>query len=127
MGEVYAAEDVKLHRQVAVKVLPASVASDPERRRRFEREAHTIAALNHPNIVTIYSIEKAVEYLFLSMELVQGRPLSDGIPAPRPPCLRVSVFEACSVPSVPSVTVSPAPSVPRVRSSISSYTARARS
>jgi serine/threonine protein kinase len=81
MGEVYAAEDTKLHRHVAVKVLPAVVANDPERRQRLEREAHAIAALNHPNIVTIYSIEQVDGHLFLTMELVQGRPLSQLIRA----------------------------------------------
>jgi serine/threonine protein kinase len=54
MGEVYAAEDTRLHRTVALKVLPRMLAADPERRLRFEREAQTIAALNHPNIVTIH-------------------------------------------------------------------------
>lgn len=50
--------DTKLHREVAIKVLPAAFAHDPERRERFEREAQTIAALNHPNIVTIHAVER---------------------------------------------------------------------
>ena len=54
MGEVYRAKDTKLRREVAIKVLPAEVASSPERLQRFEREATTVAALNHPNIVTIH-------------------------------------------------------------------------
>jgi serine/threonine-protein kinase len=77
MGEVYAAEDTRLNRKVAVKVLPALLADDPERRRRFEREAQLIAALNHPNIVTIHSVEEDAGVPFLTMELVDGRPLSD--------------------------------------------------
>jgi serine/threonine protein kinase len=58
MGEVYAAEDTRLNRKVAIKVLPPLLADDPERRLRFEREAQLIAALNHPNIVTIHSVEE---------------------------------------------------------------------
>ncbi len=57
MGEVYRAKDTKLHREVAIKVLPADVASSPERLQRFEREAKTVAALNHPNIVTSFGEE----------------------------------------------------------------------
>jgi Tol biopolymer transport system component/predicted Ser/Thr protein kinase len=81
MGEVYAAEDTRLHRKVAIKVLSALMAGDPERRQRFEREAHAVAALNHPNIVTIYAVEEAAGVPFLVMELVEGRPLGELIPA----------------------------------------------
>jgi Tol biopolymer transport system component len=80
MGEVYAAEDTRLHRTVALKVLPRLLAADPERRLRFEREAQAIAALNHPNIVTIHSVEEADGTPFLTMEMVEGKPLSDLIP-----------------------------------------------
>jgi serine/threonine protein kinase len=59
MGQVYAAEDLTLGRRVALKVLPPEFADDPDRRQRFEREAKAVAALNHPNIVTIYSVEEA--------------------------------------------------------------------
>jgi Tol biopolymer transport system component len=81
MGAVYAAEDTRLHRKVALKVLSTLMAADPERRERFEREAQAIAALNHPHIVTIYSVEEADGLPFLTMELVEGRPLSEAIPS----------------------------------------------
>jgi serine/threonine protein kinase len=79
MGEVYRARDTRLNRIVAIKSLPVAVAIDAERRERFEREAQAIAALNHPNIVTIHSIERVDEVSFLTMELVEGRPLSEVI------------------------------------------------
>ncbi|MEO8191414.1 MAG: serine/threonine-protein kinase [Acidobacteriota bacterium] len=77
MGEVYRARDPKLNRTIAIKVLPETTAANPERRARFEREAQTIAALNHPNIVTIYSVEEADGVLFLTMEHVDGKSLGD--------------------------------------------------
>jgi TolB-like protein/Flp pilus assembly protein TadD len=77
MGVVYAAEDTKLARTIALKILPADLAADPERRARFEREARAVASLNHPNIVTIYSIEEDDGTLFLTMELVRGRTLAE--------------------------------------------------
>jgi serine/threonine protein kinase/Tol biopolymer transport system component len=79
MGEVYLAEDSKLGRQVALKVLAHESARDPDRRARFEREARAVAALNHPNIVTIHSVEEADGLLFLTMELVEGKTLSECI------------------------------------------------
>lgn len=81
MGEVYRAHDARLGRDVALKVLPAEVARDPDRRRGLEREARAAAALNHPHIVTIHSVEEDEGTLFLTMELVAGRPLSERIPA----------------------------------------------
>lgn len=79
MGEVYRARDTKLGRDVAIKVLSDSLADDPERLARFEREAKVLAALNHPHIVTIFSIEEADGVLFLTMELVEGRTLDQSI------------------------------------------------
>src|SRR5437870_3936707 len=81
MAEVYLAEDNKLKRRVALKVLPEEMASDPARLERFQREAETIAALNHPNIVTIYSVEEAEGVRFLTMELVEGETLTELIPS----------------------------------------------
>jgi eukaryotic-like serine/threonine-protein kinase len=72
MGEVYRARDTKLHRDVAIKVLPEVFAGDPDRLGRFEREAHTLAALNHPNIAQIYGLEGSA----LVMELVDGEDLA---------------------------------------------------
>jgi len=80
MGEVFAAEDTKLNRMIAIKILPEDLAADPERRERFEREATAIAALNHPNIVTIYSVEESDGLHFITMELVEGQSLADKIP-----------------------------------------------
>ncbi|MEJ2086058.1 MAG: protein kinase, partial [Acidobacteriota bacterium] len=79
MGEVYRAEDTTLKRQVAIKLLPSSVAGDPSRLERFQREAETIAALNHPNIVTIYSVEQDRGLRFLTMELVEGESLDQAL------------------------------------------------
>ena len=80
MGEVYRARDTKLDRDVAIKVLPAAMASDPARRARFEREAKAIAALNHENIVTIHTIGEADDIHYLAMELVCGETLDHRIP-----------------------------------------------
>src|ERR671937_938799 len=80
MGEVYRARDARLGRDIAIKVLPAAFSRDAERLRRFEQEARAAAALNHPNIVTIYSVEKSDSVLFLTMELIEGRPLALVIP-----------------------------------------------
>ena len=77
MGEVYRARDPKLGRDVALKVLPPEVTTEPGRLERFDREARAIAALNHPHIVTIYSTEDADGVRFLTMELVDGCTLSD--------------------------------------------------
>ncbi len=82
MGEVYRATDTTLDREVAIKVLPAALADDPERLARFEREAKLLAPLNHPNIATIYGFESATlddgsRRHFLAMELVEGEDLAE--------------------------------------------------
>ena len=76
MGEVWRAEDTRLMRQVAIKILSERIANDPEWKARFMREARTIAQMNHPNIATIYSIEQEAGKLFIAMELVEGESLS---------------------------------------------------
>jgi eukaryotic-like serine/threonine-protein kinase len=80
MGEVYEAEDTKLGRKVALKVLPEETARDPARRERFEREARAVAALRHPGIVTIYSVEQAGGVDFITMELLEGQTLRRTLP-----------------------------------------------
>jgi len=80
MGEVYVAEDTKLQRRVALKVLPKEMADDPERRSRFEREARAVAALSHPNIVTVHSVEETDGVHFITMELVEGKTLAKILP-----------------------------------------------
>ena len=80
MGEVYLAEDSKLKRKVALKVLPPGMAGDPDRLSRFQREAETIASLSHPNIVTIFSVEETEGVHFLTMERVVGRSIDELLP-----------------------------------------------
>src|SRR5262245_2489725 len=77
MGEVYRALDTHLKRQVAIKVLPASVADDPDRLARFQHEAEVLAQLNHPNIAAIYGLDKADGQAAHVMELVEGPTLAD--------------------------------------------------
>jgi len=87
MGEVWRARDTRLERDVAIKVLPADLAADPERLKRFEREARAASALSHPNIVTIYEVGRAEATSFIAMELVEGRTvrglLAEGVPLRR--------------------------------------------
>jgi serine/threonine protein kinase len=79
MGEVYRARDSRLGRDVAIKVLPEAFASDPQRLARFEREAKTLASLNHPNIAHIHGLEESDGVRALVMELVDGPTLADRI------------------------------------------------
>jgi len=84
MGEVYRASDIRLHRDVAVKILPPAFVADPQRRERFAQEARTIAALNHPHICTLYDIGSTDATEFLVMELVEGSTLEGLGDLPRP-------------------------------------------
>ena len=79
MGQVYRARDTKLHRDVALKILPDAFASDPDRLARFTREAQTLASLNHPNIAHIHGLEESGGVRALVMELVEGEDLSQRI------------------------------------------------
>jgi serine/threonine protein kinase/tetratricopeptide (TPR) repeat protein len=81
MGEVYLAQDHRLERRVALKVLPSELSEDPERLKRLKREARSLAALDHPNIVPIYSMESAEGVHFLTMAYIEGEPLEQLIPA----------------------------------------------
>lgn len=80
MSEVHRATDTSLGRDVALKVLPAAIASDAERLERFQREARALGALDHPGIVTVYSVEETDGIHFLTMQLVEGLPLDRVVP-----------------------------------------------
>ncbi len=92
MGEVYRARDTKLGRDVAIKIMPASLASDAERRARFEREARVLASVNHPNIGAIFGVEERDGVTALVLELVEGETLAVRLSA-RPP----SITEALTI------------------------------
>src|SRR5881409_2175204 len=77
MGEVYRAKDTRLDRIVAIKVLPSHVASDPELRQRFEREARAVSSLNHPHICTLLDVGRQDGVDFLVMEYLEGETLAD--------------------------------------------------
>jgi len=77
MGVVHLAEDIKLGRKVAIKILPEAFTADPERLARFEREARVLASLNHPNIAAIYGVEEADSRRFLVLEYVEGETLAE--------------------------------------------------
>src|ERR1700686_4763017 len=83
MGEVYRALDSRLGREVAIKVLPASFAADPDRLRRFELEARATGMLNHPNILAVYDIGTHEGAPYLVTELLEGDTLREHIPLPR--------------------------------------------
>jgi len=99
MGQVYRATDTKLDREVALKVLPDDLARSPDMLARFHREARAVAALNHPHVITIHSVEEADGVHFLTMELIEGQPLAALIPAggmelPRISSIATSLAEA---------------------------------
>jgi len=77
MGEVYRARDTRLDRVVAIKVLPASFSTDPERLRRFEQEARSVAALNHPNILAVHDIGTYESAPYMVCELLEGETLRE--------------------------------------------------
>src|SRR2546421_10510379 len=83
MGEVYLAEDTRLKRKVALKLLPAQLTSDADRVRRFEQEAQAASALNHPNIITIYEIGQADGLHFIATEFIEGETLRQRLSAER--------------------------------------------
>ena len=89
MGVVYRALDTRLHREVALKVLPAEVSRDAERLARLESEARTVASLNHPNIVTLHSVEDDHDTRFLTMELIDGKRLDEILIEARLPLKRI--------------------------------------
>jgi serine/threonine protein kinase len=100
MGEVYEAEDTRLKRRIALKVLPAEIGADPGRRARFEQEAQAVAALNHPNIVTIHSVEESGFTRFLTMEIVDGSTIDCLVP---PTGLPLSDLLTYAIPIVEAV------------------------
>ena len=79
MGEVYRARDTRLGRDVALKILPAAIAADRERRARFEQEARHVAALNHRNILALFDVGADAEIAFMTTELVDGEPLRTAV------------------------------------------------
>src|SRR5215467_9528749 len=79
MGEVWRARDTRLSREVAIKVLPPDVAKDESRLKRFEKEARSASALNHPNIVTIYDLGETESLRWIAMEKVEGRTLREAL------------------------------------------------
>ncbi len=84
MGVVYKAEDTKLERTVALKFLSSTAVAGDEEKKRFKREAKAAAALNHPNIATIFAIDEMDGQLFIAMEFIEGKSLSEMVGASRP-------------------------------------------
>ena len=101
LGEVCRATDTMLAREVALKVLPAEMAASPERLARFQREARALAALDHPGIVTVHSVEESAGVHFLTMQLVDGQPLDrlapkGGLSAPQILAIAAGLADALS-------------------------------
>jgi serine/threonine-protein kinase len=92
MGEVYRARDTRLHREVAVKVLPAAFSQDPDRLRRFEQEARAASALNHPNILTIHDIGSHEGSPYVVSELLEGATLRESLDAGSPPVRKATEY-----------------------------------
>ena len=112
MGEVYLARDTKLGREVAIKVLPPQLSSNTDRLERFRREASIVATLNHPNIVTIFSVEEDDGLQFFTMEHIDGKILSDlipeaGLPMPEFRKLAIPLVDALNAAHNRGVTQSP--------------------
>src|SRR6516164_5186452 len=94
MGEVYRARDLKLKREVAIKILPEEFSRDADRLSRFQKEAEVLASLNHPNIANIYDLEEQNGSRYLVLELVEGETLADRIargPIPVEEALRIAI------------------------------------
>src|SRR5262249_8338776 len=94
MGEVYRARDTRLDRTVAIKVLPAHLAADPERRARFEREARAVSTLNHPHIGQLYDVGRESDVDYLVLELLEGETLAHRLekgPLPPPQVLQYGI------------------------------------
>lgn len=96
MGEVYRAPDTRLLRDVALKVLPASFTNDPERLRRFEQEARAVAALDHPNIVSVYDVGEANGVHYIVSELLEGETLRERVTPSGMPARKVSSWPSSS-------------------------------
>ncbi len=94
MGEVYRARDTRLGRDVALKILPADVASDPDRRRRFEREARAVAALDHPGVLGLHDVGEADGVAFMVTELLEGETLRERLRRGPVPCERAAEWAA---------------------------------
>jgi eukaryotic-like serine/threonine-protein kinase len=97
MGEVYRAHDLRLRRDVAIKVLPSAFTTDQERLARFEREARVLASLNHPNIAAIYGLEQVGDAQALVLELVEGKTLAAKLARVQPPLKGLSLSEAIEI------------------------------
>ena len=107
MGEVYQAKDLKLGRDVAIKVLPDEFAKDADRVARFQREAKLLASLNHPNIASIYGLEESGKTNFLVLELVEGETLADRIAGSAAVSAALLPARTPAFPAMYSASVSP--------------------